>query len=274
VAKQAAAPRGFYTAADAIKRLGMARSSFYDLVDKEVVKKVIQPGRSEGYYLKVAIDELAKARELFTIQYATDSATFSKATEKDIRGIYEVALSLWGTQGTYPYEQRLARYKKNPDIYYVLKYTDIVVGFSTLMPITPRSVDEIEETGKPGYEVISLDDILPFTTEEPIEYLFLEIAVRDDVPKPKQYAMHLISGTLNEIEDFARKGVTFKKLWATSRTTNGIDISRKLGFTEKPLPPNGETLVFELDTETSTNPHLAGYQTLIKERERNTKSKV
>ncbi len=266
MAKTARAPQGLYSASEAIKRLKVPRSSFYEMIEKGTIKKVTLPGRSDSYYLKAAIDSLAKARELFTAKYATDAPTFSKATEEDIKGIYEVALSLWGTRGTYPYEQRLARYKKNTDIYYVLKYIDIVVGFSTLMPIKPKSVEEILETGKPGYEVIKLDDILPFSTTEPIEYLFLEIAIRDDAPKPKQHAMHLISATSNEIDNFAKKGVTFKKLWATSRTEDGINISKKLGFKETPLPPDGKTIAFELDTETTDNILLKEYKEIVKKR--------
>jgi hypothetical protein len=94
--------------------------------------------------------------------------------------------------------------------------------------------------------------------------------VRDDAPKPKQYAMHIISGTSNVLDNFASKGVTFKKLWGTSRTPDGINISRKLGFKETPLPPDGKTLAFELEIETSNNPLLQDYKALIRNREKPT----
>lgn len=266
--KQSTAPKGFYTATEAIKKLGMPKSSFYDLVEKGTIKKIVQPGRSEGYYLKAAIDDLAKARELFTLQYATDSATFEKATEQDIQGIYDLTLSLWGALGSAPYEVRLARYKKNPDIYYVLKYLDIVVGFVVMMPLSKRAVAETMKTGKSGREIITQDDILSFAPGKVIEYLFLEIAVRDGVPKPKQYAMHLISGAARVLEDYAKQGILIKKLFATSNKTDGVGLARKLGFKEIPLPPNGEKLAFELDTNTSNSPLLREYQKIMKEAKR------
>ena len=263
--RTARAPKGFYSATEAIKLLGMPRATFFSMVKAGKIKKVIPPGMKDGYYLKAAIDDMVKARELFTIEYATDSTTFERATEDDIHGIYNLCVSLWGTRGTYPYEQRLARYKKNPNIFYVLKYVDIVVGFTTIMPVTKRAVDEILETGKPGYEVITLDDILPFTADKPIEYVFLEIAVRDGVPKPKQYAVHLISGTSRVLDDLAREGVVIKKFFAMSQTSDGIEISRKLGFEQTPLPSRDETLAFILDAEKADVPLLCTYQQIVKD---------
>jgi len=261
--KQSIAPKGFYTAAAAMKKLGMARSSFYDLVEKGTIKKVVQPGRSEGYYLKATIDDLVKARELFTLQYATDAASFEKATEQDIRGIYDLTVSLWGALGSVPYETRLARYKRNSDIYYVLKYLDIVVGFIAMMPLSERAVEETLETGKSGREIFTSDDILPFVPGKLIDYLFLEIAVRDGVPKPKQYAMHLLLGASRALEDYARKGIFIKKLFGTSNKIDGVELARKFGFKEILLPPNGEKLAFELDVLQSNSPLLREYQKII-----------
>lgn len=263
--KTAKAPHGFYSASDAMKKLGMPKSSFYDLVEKGTIKKVVQPGRKDAYYLKVAIDSLVKARELFTIQYASDAPTFSKATEDDIRGIYDLAVSLWGTRGTYPYELRLERFKRNPNIFYVLKYLDIVVGYITFMPVSRRAVDEIRQTGKRASSVITLDDILPFTPGSTIEYVFLEIAVRDDSPKPKQYAMHLMSGMSRILDEMGREGIVIKKLFGTSRTEDGIDLSRRLGFKESEIPSTEGTLAFELDIAMSDHPLLREYNRITKE---------
>ena len=156
MAKTAKAPQGLYSASEAIRKLKVPKSTFYEMVEKRTIKKVTMPGRSDSYYLKAAIDSMAKARELFAMRYASDQPTFSKASEADVKGIYEVALSLWGTRGTYPLEQRLARYNKKPAIYYTLKYLDIVLGFSTLMPVSGRAIHEIMQTGKSGYEAIRL----------------------------------------------------------------------------------------------------------------------
>src|SRR6266568_2703670 len=237
--RKAKAPPGFYSATEAIKMLGVPHSTFYTMIEKGTIKQVIPPGRKTGYYLKPAIDNLVKARQLFTIEYATDSPIFQQATEADIQGIYDVCLSLWGTRGTYPYELRLARYMKNPQIFYVLKYLDIVVGYATIMPITQRAVDEIIQGKKRAWEAIALDDILPFEPGTLIDYAFVEIGVRDAVPKPKQFGMRLIVGIMNTLEEFARSGIFVKKLFAVSSTPDGIRICRDFGFKETSLTPEG-----------------------------------
>lgn len=265
MAKIAKAPPGFYSATEAIKKLGIPRSTFYQLVEKGTIKKVIQPGRSNAYYLKAAIDDLIKARELFTLQYVTNPPTFHKATEADIQGIYNVTVSLWGTRGSVPYEVRLARYKRNPDIYYVLKYWDTIVGFSGIMPISVGAFEEIMSTGKAEREIITDEDILPFIPKKPIEHLFVEIAVRDGVPKPKLCAMYLISGTRRVIDEFARQGIIIKKLFATANKTDRVELLHKLGFQETSLPLNGEKRAFELDIETSMSPLVCKYREIVKQ---------
>lgn len=267
--KSAKAPEGFYSATEAIKKLGLPRSTFYDLVEKRTIKKVVQPGRSDGYYLKVAIDDLAKARHLFTVQYATNTSTFHQATEEDVQGIYELCVSLWGTRGTYPYELRLARYRKNPDIYYVLKYQDFIVGYSTVMPLTQRAVNEIMKGEKKAWEAITLDDIVPYSRGVPIEYVFLEIGVRDEVPKPKQFGMRLLSGTIRALEDLAREGAIIKKLFAVSSASDGIKLCREFGFKEMLLTPEGNRLSFELDIETSTSLYLRDYRQIVQNKKKN-----
>jgi hypothetical protein len=241
------------------------RSTFYEMIEKGTIKKHIQPGRRDAYYLKAAIDDLVKARELFILEYATDQTTFEKAQEEDIQGIRDVELSLWGTRGGTPYERRLARHRKNPDMHYVLKYLDTVVGYIGLTPITKRAHDEIMATGKRGHNSpITLDDILLFTPNTTIEYLVVEIVVRDGVPKPKYYAMHLISGMMRILEDYAKQGTIVKKLFATSRTPDGIALSRKIGFKETPLPSELYPLfAFELDLETTTHPLARRYQEIV-----------
>src|SRR5215469_4861836 len=138
--KRAKAPSGFYSATEAMKRLGMARSSFYDLVEKGKIKRVIPPNRSDGYYPKADIDRMVKAKELFILEYTEEPSTFGKATEEDIRGLYEVCKTLWGNLGTPSYETRLEWYRKNPEMYYVVKQDGIVVGFLGMIPIKQEAL--------------------------------------------------------------------------------------------------------------------------------------
>lgn len=261
-----AAPKGFYTAADAIKKLNIPKSTFYDMVERGQIKKIVPPNKSDGFYLKVDIDRMVKAQEIFLTQYIAEPPTLEVAKEEDIQGLYDVCISLWGTRGTYPYDIRLARYHKNPEIFYVLKYAGIVIGYSTLMPLSQRAVDEIILEGKRAWEVITLDDILPFTQGETIEYAFVEAAIRDGLPNPTQHAVHLILGTITAAENLAKeRSIIIKKMFAVSSTNDGIRSARKLGFVEKLIAPERNGWAFILDTEKSTSAAVKDYQRIVKQ---------
>src|SRR5579884_1058617 len=67
LAKTAKAPRGFYTAKEVMQKLGIANSTLYHYVDTGKIKKVIQPVRKEGYYLKSEVDKIIREREIFIL---------------------------------------------------------------------------------------------------------------------------------------------------------------------------------------------------------------
>lgn len=262
--KKANAPKNFYTATEAIKRLGMPRNTFFNHVRSGKIKKVVPPGQTEGYYPKVEIDKLAQARELFTLEYATDTSSFTRATEEDIRGIYELCVHLWGATGTPSYETRLGEYRANPYSYYVVKQDNIIVGF---LALTPFKEEALKVFMGETYEHIigDADIILPFTPGEPIESLFLDIGVRRGLHKGKQYGMRLLQGAIEVLEDFARQGSIVKKLLATSSVPDGINLCRGLGFQELPMLAGSARHRFELDLETASSPFLKKYQKIVRE---------
>src|SRR5947207_5758410 len=144
--KRANAPKGFYTATEAIERLGMPRNTFFRYARDGKIKKVVPPGQVEGYYPKNEIDKLARAREAFTIDYAADPSVFRKAEEEDIRGIqqlYEDLLRSRGRQGSATYEERLKCFKKNPEIFYIVEQEGIIVGYLGMLPLTEENIGKI-----------------------------------------------------------------------------------------------------------------------------------
>jgi predicted DNA-binding transcriptional regulator AlpA len=258
--KRAKAPSGFYSATEAMKRLGMARSSFYDLVEKGKITRIVPPDRSDGYYPKKEIDKMAKAKELFILEYTEEPSTFEKALEEDIRGLYEVCKTLWGNLNTPSYETRLEWYKKNTEMYYVVKQDGIVVGFIGLVPIERDTLQKMME--HPGLNE-KTEDILPFIPRVPIHGLFLELGVRSDIPKNRKYGRHLIAGGFSVLETLASREIVIEKLYAHSRTPDGINICRKMGFKET-KPVEGDTRIrFELDLRTSSYPLLKEYQRIV-----------
>lgn len=221
------------------------------------IKKIVPPGRTEGFYEKVYIDKMARASELFAIQYASEPATFSTATAEDAQGIYEVIASLWGTLHTTPVEIRLKWYEVNPAIDYVVKQEGIITGYITIMPMKHAIIEQLMAGKIRGWD-IKAEDILPFTPGVPLE-CYTGAAIRAGVYKPEKYGMRLLIGVLDQLNEYGKQGIFIKKLYGVSDTPDGVKLSRDLGFKEEP-PALGSTFKqFTLDTEESDSPFVQEY---------------
>ncbi len=273
--KKSRAPKNFYTAAQAIKRLGIPRATFFDFVKKGKIPKVISEGYVEGYYPKAVIDQMALARDLATLQYATDTSIFRKAEEEDIKAIHDLSVSIFGSNAP-NYESRLAPYQKNQDIYYIIEQDDILVGYLGLIPLKQEIINRImgETEGARSHlltatsEIITSDNIQMFEPGEDYN-IFLVSVVRQGLSKSKYYGMRLIFGGYEILLNLARKDIIAKGLYATSRTPDGIKLCKDLGFEETIILGN-PVRRFKLDLETTTSPYLQEYQQVVRERRRNT----
>lgn len=264
--KKATAPSGFYTAQDVMKKLGLQSSTFYEYVKTGRIKKVIPPGRKEGYYPKGDVDKLIRAKEAFILQYATDPTLFEKAQEEDIEKITDLGIELFGKYGSPNYETRLTQYQANPEIFYVLRQEEIIVGYIGLFPLRHEAIEAImagmeEDRFRSGILVPA--NILPFEPDQAKE-LFLIIGAKQDVKKSTVYGSRLISGAIDVLEHMARRGIIIESLFATSRTRDGIKLCKDLGFKQTiPTEEEDNLLRFKLDLLTTANPLLKRYQRIV-----------
>lgn len=261
--KRSRAPKGFYTASQAMRKLRMPKSTFFHYVEIGRIKRKTPPGRKEGYYDKAFIDKMAEATELAVIQYAEDPAVFTMATEEDIPGIYDVLISLWGPINATTNETRLRWHKVNPEIDYVVKQEGIIVGFVNLKPLRTEAIEKYV-AGTIQVKDIKADDILPFTPGAPLE-CEAGIAVRAGVHNPKKYAMRLIAGIIGVAKGLAERKVLIRKIYTRSSTPDGIQLARGLGFKDITQEPTSNTRLFVLDFETSKSPFVQQYNHILEQ---------
>ncbi len=263
-------PSGFYTGKEAARRLNMSVGTFYKQVKLGKIKKYSPPGSEEGYYSKEEIEKLAQAKELFILLYSIEPVIFERATsEDDIRGIVDMCVAIYGVGGTPNLDARLAIWHKCPYSYYVLKQEGIVVGYisllwftdqtlQVLMGPTPKQSAKATPAGSGVYSVTGPENIIPLEPGKPIDSLFVSLAVRPGMSNQQQreYGFRLLRGTLEVLEDFARRGMPVHKIYATSERADGIALARKMGMHETKYP--GDSLLrYELDIETADNPFAA-----------------
>lgn len=271
MAKRARAPKGFYTASDVMKILGIANSTLYHYVDTGKIKKVVPPDRKEGYYLKSEIDKMARAKELFLLQYSVAPKTFTRAeTEDDIRGIYDLCVAAYGINNTPPLEERLEEWRQFPETYYVVKQDDIVIGYISLFWFTEEALADLM-TPRKHQTSLTVDVMHPFTPNQPIDHLFVSLAVLPGLTNEQQHrcGFILLRDTIQILESLAERGMPVKKLYATSRTSSGIKLARNMGMKETKYP-NDLVLRFELDLEHAKSPLALKYQKFVEGIKHNT----
>lgn len=262
MAKSTRAPKGLYTAGQAIQKLRMAPATFHDHVKKGKIKKIVPPGRSEGFYEKAYIDKMAEANDLFAIQYASDPASFDVATIDDIEGIYHVMINFWGSLYVPSIELRQSWYQVNPEIDYVVKQDGIVTGYATILPLKLEVMKQLMD-GEIGTKDIKPDDILPFTPGVPLE-CWVGIAVKTGVYKPEKYGIRLIAGTIQTIKKMAERGIYIKRLWAKSETADGIKLCRDLGFEEIDASSNKLPKKFVMDLDAAKTRFIREYRNILR----------
>lgn len=257
------APEGFYTAQQAQKRLGLAKTSFYYYVNNGKIKPVVPPLRKEGYYSKEEIDQLADEMTLLFLQHAKEQqlppTEFRIATEEDAQGIVDVLTSLgWSAS---PVSLRRSWYRVNPLIDYVVLQNNLVMGYLNIVPYVPEALENLM-SGKWGGRDIRPQHILSFTPGE--HDVFIGIVTRD-VPYRERYGRRLLSGIRQVMEAWARQGIIIHRMHAVSAEPDGIALCEALGFNLQPRKegdrPNFNRFV--LDLTTSAHPFAQRYREAI-----------
>lgn len=258
------APPGYYNAQEAMERLDMKSSTFYYHVRNGTIKKVIPPLRKEAFYPKKEIDMLANALALALHIEEELKTEVRVARPEDAQGIYDVLDSFgWRTASV---EQRLAWYKVNPFIDYVVVFEGMVAGYITSVPYIPETMAAMMAGKKRAWDIVPAD-IIPFTPGKSYE-AYVGIATRQDMNNHRALSVRLIAGFMTYLEELTQKGIIIRRMHAVSAEEDGQRFCRKLGFTERPNE-EGEIYAFEegkplirfvLDLETSHTPFAKRYR--------------
>lgn len=260
------APAGYYTARQAQEALGMNASTFGYYVRKGKIKKFVPPLRTEGFYEKKMIDQLAREMALFLHTTEEENATQVRiARPEDAEGIEKVLTSMGWQAATA--EQRRSWYKINPYIDYVVARDDEIKGYIHAVPFTEDTLEGMMSGKKRSWHVAP-DDILPFEPGKVYD-LYIGIATRQDDPNRTRYALRLIAGYFSFLEELAQQGVRIHHLYAVSAEVDGQKLSKRLGFIQQKAQEGDIFPRFALDFEVSDSHFAEQYREMIQKAHRN-----
>jgi Helix-turn-helix domain len=253
--------KGYYTPAEAAKKLGLSREMLYTYVRNERLTRHIPPGRKQGVFAREQVDELARELRAFVASSDKPTSVFARATPGDMDECAELINALFNHRPT------VARWKQylinNPDIGYLLRLEDKIVGCAFVMPLAPERIAEMftcEETQTPS---ILPEEIKPYVPGIPFHLYVRAVGIHPDIGRAEKRLLgrHLISGLIKAIISLGERGIEIKTIQARSSTGDGIRTLRHMGFTE--VPSTTASRNFLIDVEQSGIPEIVEYKAAL-----------
>jgi hypothetical protein len=257
----------YYTAKEARDLLGMTHSALLNQVAAGNLQRIIPPGRRQGVYLREEVDQLKREMESWLISRRAskkEPARFVKATLEDLPEAVALADAVFGSHLTIPLEKRIEWLKKNPDIDYLLKQEGQIVGYFSIAPLRPSTIDDLLSQRRLAKDLCA-DDILPYEPGKSVELYGMAIGVRPGVSlsQKREWGMALILGARKVLLDLGRRGIVITHIRAHSSKPDGIRLMRHIGFTETIAAFPG-LRDFVIDVEPSGLPFVVEYKEALK----------
>lgn len=270
----------YYKASEAIKKLGIPRSTFFVLVQTGAIPKVLFPLKKQALYPKEEIDKLATARDkLLEIEQEPETLKFMIATRKELEQIIEIDQMIFPQETWMTVEELQERQPYNPEITYVLKdeKTDIVLGYASMSPMKPDILEKLI-TLKIDETSIEPDSYLPYTTDIPQDCYIISIAARLGIAG-RYYAGKMLQACASYLLELLEQGIIIKNVYTVVTTEDGARIAQHLNFT--PLATETEwksryqsfrrPYVLNLEDKESTSDFVKEYQRRLINRNRRRK---
>ncbi len=246
-----------------MKKLGLAKSTFYDYVkDGRIPQPHLPPLRQRGALFPAKeIDELANALKGFIISYSKDQQeyTFRVARPEDAPALSKFSKYIFERMGGYGTPSEIfAGWFKHPhlEIGHILLQKGEVVGYFTTHPLQHEQVMEILNR-KIRLRQIAVEQYTPLEPGMPFDMYVGDLAAD---PNMKQVSAHLIGKMLTYFHSLGKQGIEIEGIYALASTREGINICRKVGMKSMNLPNAELSIVpFELKIQEDRNKFTEDY---------------
>ncbi len=258
----------YYTPKEARELLGMTYSGLQNQVNIGNLHPVTPPGRKQKVYPKKEVDELKVELEAWSlsrqIARAAPPARFVKATVDDMPQAVALADIVFGGVNTISLETRIEWLQKNPDIDYLLKQGDQIVGYFSLVPLRSETIKDLLHKRRLAKDLMA-EDILPYVPGEMVDLYGMALGVRPGVSlnQKRTWGEIILLGARRVIVELGQRGIILRTIKAHSTTPDGINLMRHIGFTEVVSSIPG-THDFVIDVERSGLPFMMDYKAALK----------
>lgn len=259
-------PIGYYTATRTKRALGnISDGLLRTYVEKGLVRRFVPSGRSQGFYDQEDVRRLAKSLDNFPVSGMNEhKEQFCQASEADIPGAVRILIDVFGGSDTT--EKRVAWLRKNPETCFVVKSDQLVTGVVFLLPLTAQKIERIfADPTSSTTRSIAVDDIQVYRPELPVQMYIASLAAKPgvDATAKRTRGALLLRGLFAHLVDLGRRGIIIETVVGRSDTLDGINLLKKMGFTE--IEPQGENRNFVIEVRRSGVPFIMQYKSALEE---------
>lgn len=266
-------PRGYIKAIDVKARLNISDAMIRYYVQKDKIKYLVPPGRKQGFYLEKDVDKLANELTAFIHMDEIEDTQFVLASEEDMIETIKIGYAIFHPDRTPPTktsEWHRNALVKNPEMNYVLKKDDQLLGYASIFPFKASSekiykcfeVDTLKEVN------ITNDDIETFDSGNHVNLYIMAIAMNPSLSKNEQrtYGSRLISRIITFVVSLGERGVVIENIVSRGDTKSGVKLLKAFGFTEVERR-RSDSRPFIMNIETSGAPIAMQYKQALCARE-------
>lgn len=250
--KRKTAPEGMYSAAEAIKVIGIPSTGFYGLVNVGELTRIVPVGRKEGYYAKSEIDAYARKFKASRIFHANEKLDFVPAFNEDLPAIHDLVASVsGGEKHAVPVDILKGWIRKNPQSVHILRrydkdqQTSEILGYVAIFPLKADTLMQ-RLSGQLLNREIPFDDILTFRPGATIPIYIAEMAVKhrpevllNNEPDPsktrqmnleRKLGRKIITETFAFISGLEKQGINIDGYYAVGTSPLGIRLCKEIGM--------------------------------------------
>lgn len=228
--------KNFYTAKEAMEKLGLKKSTFYDLIKRgDIPEGIVLPLRRHALYPKTTIDVLAeeRARILGEYEQEPERLQFMIPTSEDFEQIVEIDRSLFPEETWMSAEALQRRLLYNPEITHVLKDTKagIVLSYISMSPLKQDTLEklitlQIDETA------LEPEHFTSYLVNTPLDCYIVSVGARARTGIAQHfYAGKLVYAVKNYLLELLEQGIIVRRIYAVATSKEGERLAQNLSFT-------------------------------------------
>ncbi len=238
-------PERYYELDEALQKLGVSKTTFYDYVKAKRIQKRLPSGKQRGaFFLAEDVDNIAAERRGFAKQDEEDKekTLLRIALPKDAQEMHEFGENIMARNGEHSAPARMIQQflsVPNSEIGYVLTRDEHIIGYFTIIPLAHDEMMRIIQRDKDSLfnqlrtRNLRPEDLAQLEPGTPIDIFIWEVM---SDPRQKTTGQRLIGHMFNSLHALGKRGVEIEGIYTVATTRESKSLCRRMDMEAINIP--------------------------------------